>query len=206
MKPLKIFGLLVIVVVLASFAVSLRAEIKDVLGDQKSQAESEKKDLLRPFGAIKMPTDPFFDNFEKEMEQMFDSFKGLHGFKGMQMPDLTRNMHGFNQGRADVRVEGDNVLVEIDLPGHSKEGIDLRLRGNDLVISSERKSEKSEEEKDRFFRREISYGNFSRVIALPRKVIEAGSSAVYQDGVLKVTLPVDKSNPADESGYRIPIK
>ncbi len=206
MKSFKIFGLLAIVLILASFAVSLRAEIKDVLGDQKKQAESKKDDLPRPFGAIKMPSDPFFDNFEKEMEQMFDSFKGLHGFKGMQIPDLTRNMHGFSQGRADVRVEGDNILVEVDLPGHSKEGIDLRLRGNELVISSERKSEQSEEEKDRFFRREISYGNFSRVIALPRKVIEAGSSAVYQDGVLKVTLPIDKSSPADENGYRIPIK
>ncbi|MFZ5952422.1 MAG: Hsp20/alpha crystallin family protein [Candidatus Rifleibacteriota bacterium] len=206
MKPLKIFGLLVIVMVLASFAVSLRAEIKDVLGDQKNQTESEKNDLLRPFGAMKIPSDPFFDNFEKEMEQMFDSFKGLHGFKGMQIPDLTRNMHGFNQGRADVRVEGDKVLVEIDLPGHTKDGIDLRLRGNELVISSERKSEQSEEDKDRFFRREISYGNFSRVIALPRRVLEEGSSAVYQDGVLKVTLPIDKSSPADENGYKIPIK
>jgi HSP20 family protein len=121
------------------------------------------------------------------------------------MPDLTRSMHGFNQGRTDVRIEDDNVIVLIDLPGHDKDAIDLRLKGNDLIITSERKSEQSQEEKDKFFRREISYGNFSRVIALPRKVIEAKASAAYRDGVLKVTLPIDKTSPLDEKGHKIPI-
>ncbi len=208
----KTLSITVLFFVIVAFTSILHGEIKDVLGDDKQQTVTEKDNLMRPFGAFKVPSDPFFDSFEKEMEQMFDSFKNLHdlqdfkGLRHMQMPDLTRNMHGFNQGRTDVRIEGDNVIVLVDLPGHSKETIDLRLRGSDLVISSERKSEQSEEEKERFFRREISYGNFSRVIAIPRRVIEAQTSASYRDGVLKVTLPIDKSAPVDDQGYKIPIQ
>ncbi len=200
----KLLVSLMVVVSVFALAGIVSGEIKDVLGDEKAPPAKESE-LMRPFGALKVPADPFFEDFEKEMHQMFDSFRAMPGFGGMQMPDLTRSMHGFNQGRTDVRIEDDNVIVLIDLPGHNKDAIDLRLKGNDLIITSERKSEQSQEEKDKFFRREISYGNFSRVIALPRKVIEAKASAAYLDGVLKVTLPIDKTSPLDEKGYKIPI-
>jgi HSP20 family protein len=185
---------------------ALQAEIKDVLGDENKQNQQQKQDknsFLWPLGGIGMPADPFFDSFEEEMDEMFKSFKGL---RGMQMPDITRNMHGFAQGRSDVRVEGDNLVVVVDLPGHDKNSIDLRVKDNDLVISSERKSSVSEEEEDKFYRREISYGNFSRVIALPREVIEEKTSATYKNGVLKVILPIDKKAPDTVNGYRINIE
>jgi HSP20 family protein len=198
----KFSSFLMFVLILAFSSSSLQAEIKDILGNsnEKNQAQDE---FTRPFGAFRMPSDPFFENFEKEMDEMLDSFKG---FRGMQLPDFTRKMHGYAQGRSDVRIDGDNVVVIIDLPGHSKESIDLRIRNNELVISSERKSEQSEEEKDKFFKREISYGTFSRVIALPRKIIEKAGRAQFKDGVLKVTLPIDKEAPVDERGYKIEIE
>jgi HSP20 family protein len=203
MKKRKNLFLLLGVLVSLLVAVSLQGEIKDVLGD-KNQEENGPKDYWRlPFGSLKMPVDPFFDSFEKEMDEMFKSFKGL---RGMQMPEVTRNIHGFAQGRSDVRVEGDEIIVLVDLPGHDKEAIDLRIKNNQLVITSERRSEQSESEEDRFYRREISYGNFSRVIGLPHKVIESKASAQLKDGVLKVTLPIDKSVKADERGYKIEIE
>lgn len=200
MKSKIIFLAVVLLIVGLVATKAVNGEIKDVFGENKNQAE--EPGMMQPFGSIKMPSDPFFDNFEKEMNRMLESFRGM---PGMKVPDLTRSMHGFDQGRADVRIEGDDILVLMDLPGHSKESIDLRIRNNELIISSERKSEKSEEEKDKFFRREISYGNFSRVIALPRKVIENKASAVYKDGVLKVTLPIDQARPVNEDGFKIPI-
>jgi HSP20 family protein len=199
-----------LIVLVAFFAVflavtSLDAEIKDVLKEPEEK-ETQKKGLnswLMPFRSLAMPADPFFDSFEKEMDEMFKSFRGL---RDMQMPDLTRNMHGYSQGRADMRVDEDNVIVLIDLPGHEREGIDLRIKNNNLIISSERKSELTEEEKDKYFRREISYGNFSRVISLPRKIIRTKAKASFKDGVLKVTIPIDKSSDEDEKGFKIKIE
>lgn len=204
MNAKKLIVSLMVIVSMFSLIGIVSGEIKDVLKDGKDQPLKEER--LMPFEGLKMPAAPFFDEFEKEMQQMLDSFPSMHGLGGMRMPDLTRSMHGFNQGRTDLRIENDNVIVLIDLPGHSKDSIDLRLNGNDLIVSSERKSEQTEENKDSFFRREISYGNFSRVIALPRKVIETKAVAVYRDGVLKVTLPIDKTSPVDEKGFKIPIQ
>lgn len=205
MNSKKLFVSLIVVLSIFTLVGIVSGEIKDVLGDEKAQPLNKEKSL-KPFDGLKMPAAPFFDDFEKEMKQMLDSFPSMNGLGGMRMPDLTRSMHGFNQGRTDLRIENDNVIVLIDLPGHIKDSIDLRLKGNDLIISSERKSEQTEENKDNFFRREISYGNFSRVIALPRKVIETKAVAVYRDGVLKVTLPIDKASPVDEKGFKIPIQ
>ena len=208
MKKFSFIALFVCFLAICLIAPALQAEIKDVLGDEKQPKQQQKQQeyknsFLWPLGGIGMPADPFFDNFEKEMDEMFKSFKGL---KGMQMPDVTRNMHGFAQGRSDVRVEGDNLVVVVDLPGHDKDAIDLRIKDDTLVVSSERKSEVSETEKDKFYRREISYGNFSRVIALPRKVIEEKATANYENGVLKVVLPIDNKASKDAEGYRINIE
>ncbi len=196
-------NLILLLLVTFLLAVSLQAEIKDVLSDKEQETTEPKNYWQLPFSSLKMPVDPFFDSFEQEMDEMFKSFKGL---RGMQMPDLTRNMHGFAQGRSDVRVEGDDVIVLVDLPGHDKEAIDLRVKNNQLVITSERRSEQRETEEDKFYRREISYGNFSRVIGLPHKVKESKAKARLKDGVLKVTLPIDENVKVDERGYKIEIE
>ncbi|GAB4267292.1 MAG: Hsp20/alpha crystallin family protein [Candidatus Rifleibacteriota bacterium] len=194
--------LLFALLVFGFFAANLQGEIKDVLSNDKTSAQQNRDAFVDPFNPLRMPSDPFFKSFEDEMNRMFESFRG---FKGLNLPDWTRQMHGFEQGRADVRIEGDNIVVLVDLPGHDKDKIDLRVKGRDLIISSERKSEVSEEEKGKFYRREISYGNFSRVIALPKKVIAEKATAKFKDGVLKVTLPIDKTSPDDENGFKVEI-
>ncbi len=88
----------------------------------------------------------------------------------------------------DVAETDTTVEVRLDLPGIDPKDVDIRLSGNKLTISGERKEEK--EEKGRTFHRvERRTGSFTRSMTLPCAVDEETVSANYKDGVLLVSLP-----------------
>jgi HSP20 family protein len=80
------------------------------------------------------------------------------------------------------------VVVRAEVPGMSKEDIDISVLGNTLTISGERKSEEEVKEDDYYYC-ERSYGRFQRNIALPQGVGAEDIKASYKDGVLEVVLP-----------------
>lgn len=200
-RTLFAMAILLCFILFCSF--TAKGEIGDLLSKQPSKEDSAEDFLVPGKGLLKFPADPFFEGFERKMHDAFKSFSGLHG---MKFPNFTREMHGYSQGKSDVKIDGDNVVVIMDLPGHSKDSIDLRISNRKLIVSSERKSEQQEEEENRFFRKEISYGNFSRIISLPREIIEEKSIAEFRDGVLRVILPINKNVAVDEKGYKIEIR
>ena len=87
----------------------------------------------------------------------------------------------------DLYQSNDNVTAVVELPGMSKEDIDISLHDGTLTISGESKRESSNGEKAE--RTERYIGAFRRSIALPTRVDASKVSATYQDGILKVTLP-----------------
>jgi HSP20 family protein len=91
--------------------------------------------------------------------------------------------------RVDVTDTDKEVVVTADMiPGVSKKDITLTLiTPQALEISCERKEEK-QEENEGYFLRERRFGCVTRVIPLPRPVLEEGSSASFNDGVLEVHL------------------
>jgi HSP20 family protein len=80
------------------------------------------------------------------------------------------------------------VVVRAEVPGMSKEDIDISVLGNTLTISGERKSEEEVKEDDYYYC-ESSYGRFQRDISLPQGVKAEDIKASYKDGVLEVILP-----------------
>jgi HSP20 family protein len=86
-------------------------------------------------------------------------------------------------------VETDKAIeLHLDLPGVLPEQIDVKLEGNTLTISAERKEEKVAEQNG-FIRRERTRGNFSRSFTLPTTLDGTKPEATYKHGVLVVTLP-----------------
>jgi HSP20 family protein len=85
--------------------------------------------------------------------------------------------------------EGGEIVIKAELPGLTKEDIDLRVENNTLTIRGQR--QRSAEVKDEQYHRvERVYGTFSRSFSLPGTVDGARVSADYRDGLLTVTLPV----------------
>lgn len=97
----------------------------------------------------------------------------------------------------DMKEDSENILVNIEVPGMRKEDIKVTLRGNQLLVSGERRFEK--EKKDETYHRiERSYGKFQRIITIPVEVEQSKIKATYENGILSITLPkTEKEKPKE---------
>ena len=88
----------------------------------------------------------------------------------------------------DVYEDEHNVTLKIEVPGIDEKDINVSLENNTLTVHGERKIEKEEKEEN-YRRVESQYGSFTRTFNLPPTVDSEKVSAIYDKGVLKVTLP-----------------
>lgn len=86
-------------------------------------------------------------------------------------------------------------MLTMDLPGMSKEDIQVNMRGNEVVISGER-SEETTEEKQNYHRMERSYGRFYRSFRLPNAAKDQEPQASLKDGVLRIEVPKSQEKKA----------
>jgi len=90
--------------------------------------------------------------------------------------------------RVDVYEREEGLLLTMELPGISREGIEILVEGSYLRVSGERE-EPASSGLLRWHHMEIAYGPFERIVALPREVDAESIRAVYADGFLKIEIP-----------------
>ncbi|KAF8729371.1 hypothetical protein AX14_006179 [Amanita brunnescens Koide BX004] len=105
------------------------------------------------------------------------------------------NDRGADAGRAlrprmDLHENADSntVTATFELPGLSKENIQIDIHNDRLNISGESQIS-SEHEESGYAVRERRYGKFARTLQLPRGVMDDQITAKMEDGVLTVTFP-----------------
>ncbi len=91
--------------------------------------------------------------------------------------------------KIDVKENGDNLVVHAEMPGVSKDAIDVSVDQNVLTISAEVSQYDADEENDKVIHSERYYGSVQRSISLPAEVSIDDASAKYEDGILVLTLP-----------------
>ena len=82
----------------------------------------------------------------------------------------------------------DTVVVKAQVPGVSKEQIQVTVSEGMITIKGERKEEEKKEEKN-YLHREFRYGAFTRTVPLPAGVQAEKATAQLKDGMLEVTIP-----------------
>jgi HSP20 family protein len=87
----------------------------------------------------------------------------------------------------DVYEDEHNITLKIEVPGIDEKDIDVRIENNTLTVHGERKFEKEEKEEN-FRRVERQYGSFTRSFTLPTTVDAEKVSAIYDKGILKISL------------------
>ena len=100
----------------------------------------------------------------------------------------------------DVAEQNGNLLVTAELPGMTKDDVEVDLSNGVLTISGSKKEETERKEQEMHIV-ERSYGAFRRSFTLPCAVDEATVKADFKDGVLRVTLP----KMAEPEGKKIEI-
>ena len=88
----------------------------------------------------------------------------------------------------DILEHNDHFIIRAELPGVSKDGMDVHVEDGVLTLSGERKREAGAND-GAAFRTERIYGAFARSFTLPTTVDASKVSAAYKDGVLTVTVP-----------------
>ncbi len=91
------------------------------------------------------------------------------------------------------RIDSDESTVyKFDMPGVSREDVNITVERGQLVVRGERKSE---HESAGYTER--SYGSFERTLPLPENIDEEAIDASLDSGVLSVTIPrsQDKNEP-----------
>jgi len=89
---------------------------------------------------------------------------------------------------ADVYRDGEDLVARLDLPGvDPAEDVTVEVEGRKLVVRGERKDQRSEESEGRRIS-EVRFGEFRRVVTLPKAVDGDAVRASYDAGVLTVTV------------------
>lgn len=139
---------------------------------------------LVPYRKDNWWADPFseLENLQRQMNQLFD-------FSLSRSPWSDTTLLGGQWAPAiDVYDSKDNLLVKADLPGLTKDEIEVSIQDNNLVLKGEKKKD-TEINEENYFKTERFYGSFFRTIPLPSSVDAGKVDAKYQDGVLTLTLP-----------------
>ena len=88
----------------------------------------------------------------------------------------------------DIYQTVNNVVIKASLPGIEPDEIDISITGDTVTIKGEHKEETQVKE-DNYFRKEHRYGAFSRTLAIPVAVRSDKAEAVFDKGMLTLTLP-----------------
>lgn len=88
----------------------------------------------------------------------------------------------------DMYQTDNEVVIKAPLPGIQPEEVDISVSEDTVTIRAERKEDKEVKEKD-FIRKENRYGLIARSLSLPMEVKAEKAEAVFENGVLTLSLP-----------------
>ena len=105
------------------------------------------------------------------------------------------------QTAMDIIDTGKEYKVVAEMPGVSKNDLEVSITDNDISICGETKTE-IEKEDEGYIRRERSYSTLCRSMAFPQEVNPDKAEAILKDGILEVK--VAKKKPT--KGRNVPVK
>lgn len=135
----------------------------------------------------------------KKLDSKKDDFHKRFDMSPFQ--DLMKTMDSFfNQSltqlrpfRIDLYETDSEVIVEAEMPGYSRDQIQLEIIGNQLQIEAENSVVREmKNEQTKYHNKEKSSQRVKRVVSLPVAVSEQDTTASLADGILKVTMPKSK--------------
>lgn len=133
------------------------------------------------------------------MDELFDDLMRGYWVSPMRWPKELPEMQSI---RMDMKEDERAYTVHAEMPGVSKEDIQVTIDGNTVSISAEVKKTSEEKEGEKVLRSERYYGQMARKFALGHEVEEASASATFKNGVLELVLP----KKAEVAAHRVNVQ
>ena len=124
-----------------------------------------------------------------------DFFSGNWLKNFFDLPSLSSS----NILKTNIRKEGENYVYEIDIPGYSKEDVNISYESGYLVVEAKtKKSVNNEHSSTGYIRQERYTGTCSRSYYVG-EVEESKITAKYVNGVLLVSVPSEEKEKKSKS-------
>ncbi len=136
-----------------------------------------------------------FASLQRQMDRLFDDFTRYE-------PTVEFSNNVDFVPACDLDETDKHYLIALDIPGMTKEQLQVEITGNTLTISGEKKEEKKEG-KGAQRSCERFRGRFERSFTLPELAASDQVEADYKDGVLRISIP--KSEEAKAKTRKIQI-
>ena len=94
----------------------------------------------------------------------------------------------FNLMKTDIREDENSYLLEVDLPGYSKDDIKIDITDGYLTINAKVEKENNEDKKN-YVRRERFTGEVSRSFYVGENIKEEEVKASFKNGILTLEVP-----------------
>lgn len=117
------------------------------------------------------------------------------------MSEMLERWTGADWPPLESFIEGDKLILRLDLPGIEPKDVEVSTLGNLLTVKGSREEQKEKKGRN-FLRRETLYGSFERSLALPQSVKSDAIKATYDRGVLELTMPA----PKELATQKVPIQ
>ena len=141
----------------------------------------------RPFGTL--------SSSRKELDRLWDRFfretPSIGRFTDEWLPSV------------DISETKKNFIMKAELPGLDAKDVNVSLSGDLLTIKGEKKKEEEEKDEHHHYVERYS-GSFQRSFQLPTSVKGDKVEAIFDKGVLKVTIP--KIEEAEKKEIEIKVK
>lgn len=104
----------------------------------------------------------------------------------------------------DLIDNGDSFTVKAELPGFTKDMVDVKVTKEGVSIRAECKEEK-QEKKQSYLHRERAYSAMERYVAFPEEVVPGKAVGAMKEGVLELKIPKKEPKP-EEKPMKVDLK
>jgi HSP20 family protein len=106
--------------------------------------------------------------------------------------------------QVDLIDNGDFFTVNAELPGFTKDQVDVQINKDGVAIKAECKEEKEDKRKN-YLHRERAYSSLQRFIAFPEEVDPSKVEGLMKEGVLELKVPKKEPKP-EEKPRKVELK
>ncbi len=127
------------------------------------------------------------DRFIESVNNEISSLLNRHLDSYFSQADCWENANNFSMP-VEISDKGNEFNIKAELPGVKKENLDIDIEEDYLKINA-KKIENKEEKENGYKHSEFNYGEFSRIIQLPKEIDIDKTEAKLENGVLEIIAP-----------------
>jgi HSP20 family protein len=136
---------------------------------------------------------------ERDFDSIFDDFR--RSFDFMMRPYFPMETRMQELGMMPVRYspldlidEGDHYSIHAELPGFTRENVDVQINNDSMSIRAKKESEK-EDKKKNYLHRERMYSAIERSVHFPEEVDPEKAEGKMNNGILELKIPKKEPKP-----------